>query len=588
MNLLEYIQCSLDDSKKALAIQLLNQPWNTDTRELRKHVPRALYARFAVLQKDVLARLDRLDGKPLPAVWVAVEAIAVGQRGTDGGNSVSCGNDRLWVDQVWAQVVEDLEKSDRASGCLEEADRAAFVLFYTIAHACLFVLAKVHVFVGGGQRGISIAFDPEASDAHRLYWFAHYMSIQSMFSDHLLIRNLLEECSKSIRPMHTFFHASSDRLKACCDYFADKVLSLHADYMHLMHKKDRVAISALSERLGLIVYIYLSSVQQQLDSGKLDGTTRFDRLLPFEVDIEELLQAGFSERAVCELIAECNRKPVGDRFLVALDGRRVQIGDLSLKYTLQTYCHASLTSMNFRGDWFEQDYIANYIRERVPSERYRVFPGIKDASEKYDADVIIEDVRSGALLFCQVKHRTTTLLAHLRDEVKEYMGNSQILHGLQQLKTLRSLIGSEGVLTRVRQRTGQRKLCSLDLIDRAGYLLIHNIENLDYCTSDGVAMYEWNTLRNLMRGTICTVTKNSATPASTAAIELNLNDPHQVMEALCSYIEGKLPSGHATSPSQQWKTLTSSQLVFFARRSLHLKHIGLLNWGTFGLNLPVT
>lgn len=586
MNLLEYIQNSLKDSKKALAIQLLNQPWKTNSRELQKHLPKALYANFRALQKDVLVRLDRLDGMPLPTIWIAVKAISVEQ--IDNENNPGSGNNVRWVDQIWAQIVEDVEESGRASNQLNEEDRAAFVLFYTIAHACFFVLAKMHTLVGEAQGCISIEHNPETSDVHRTYWFAHYMSIQSLLSDHLLIRNVLKESRKSLTPIHVFFHASSDQLKACCNYFSDKFLSLHPEYMHLMNKKDQAAISAFSERLGLIVYIYLSSVLQQLNSGKLDGTPRFDRLLPFEVNRGELFQAGFSESAVCELVDECSHKAVGDRFVVDIDGLRLQIGDLSLKYALQTYCHTSLMNMNYRGDWFEQSYIANYIREKVPSKRYRVYPGIKDALEKYDADVIIEDARTGELFFCQVKHRATTLLAHLRDEIKEYFGNSQIMHGLQQLKMLRSCIGSEGVLTRVRQRTGQRKLSSQELIHRARYLLIHNIENLDYCTSDGVAMYEWNTLRNLMKGCISTVTKDSATPTSTATLELTLEDPRQVVEAMCNYIEENLSSDHPIRPSHQWNALRSNQLVFHVKKSLQLKDLSLMNWKGFRLNFPLT
>jgi hypothetical protein len=407
-----------------------------------------------------------------------------------------------------------------------------------------------------------------------------------MLADHLVIHNLLESASKDFRSMHLVFHASTDALALCREYFTDKFLSLHPDYVHLMHEKDRAAIDVMTERLGLIVYIYLCSVRQQMDVGEVNGTLRFDRLLAVEINTEDLRRARFNNAAISELVDECMRQPIGDRFLVDVGGGRLQMGDISLKYAMQTHCHASLSRMNFRGDWFEQDYIANYIRERIPVDRYRVFPGINDKLEKYDADVIIEDMRTGALFFCQVKHRTTTLLAHLRDELKEYMDNSQIVHGLTQLKNLRALMGSAGVLMRVKQKTGQRKLTAQSLADRARYLLIHNIENLDFCTSEGIAMYEWNTLRNLLRNTMNTVGKGGVTSVSSPEEDINLDDPHQVMDAFCSRIETTLPTGQAT-PSMHWNSLGTSRLVFQTKRSLYVKRFHVVSFDAFGFSLPV-
>lgn len=172
MNLLEHMQRSLDAPKKTLAFQLLYKPWNTDSRELRKQVPKLLYDRFTAVRRDVLTRLDRLDGKPQPVVRIAVRAIGVSQHSQrmDDGRAVSGDHDKFWVDQIWSQVVEDLEATSRSSSLLDDADRAAFVLFYTIAHACVFVVAKVHVLAAGDRRDIALAFNPNASQAHRLYW----------------------------------------------------------------------------------------------------------------------------------------------------------------------------------------------------------------------------------------------------------------------------------------------------------------------------------------------------------------------------------------------------------------------------------
>src|SRR5690606_31224635 len=117
-------------------------------------------------------------------------------------------------------------------------------------------------------------------------------------------------------------------------------------------------------------------------------------------------------------------------------------------------------------------------------DRYSVYPGVNDEEQKYDADVIIVDKRSRALMFCQVKHRSTTLHPHLRDETKEYFNNDDIQHGLFQIKRLRELIATDGVLIRVRQSLRNKRLTAEDLGSRARFMLIHTIESLDFCTSE--------------------------------------------------------------------------------------------------------
>jgi hypothetical protein len=589
MNLLEHIHRCLEAPRvKALAIRLLNRPWEVNVSELHRHVPRALLDRFSSAKKDVQIRVNRLDGKRYPFLRVALDAVGVSLRGSEIDGPRIGVHDKLWVDQIWTQVVEDLEESGRSASSLDETDRAAFVLLYTLAHTCLFVLTKVHTPLRESRRDIELAFNDEVLAAYRLYWFAHYLSFQSLLSDHLLIRTLLEEARKTGKLMHIAFHARSSSLKRCSEYFADKFLSLHPDYLQLMDESDRVAVSSFSERLGLIVYIYLSCIRQQLDSKNLDEALRFDRLLPFEIDTSDLRHAGFRDEAVKELLGDCLRKPIGDRFLVQAEGSCLQIGDLSLKCALQMYCHISLEAMRTRGDWFEQRYIANYIRQRVSEQRYRVFLGVNDESQKYDADIIVEDLRNGTLLFCQIKHRTTAVLPHLRDEMSEYSSNSRILRGVEQLESLRACMGSDGVLTRVRGRIGQPKLTAQSLVKRARYVLIHNIENLNFCTSGEIVMYEWNTLRNLMKGNLNTVVNGTAIATSIADVQVELDKPHDVMEALWRRMEEILPPGQPNSPSFQWNGLKSSRLLIVAKRSLRLKNLGLLSCGTTSLTVPVT
>lgn len=590
MNLLEHFERNLVGEKKQVAISLLNMPWKANLEPIRRHLPRSLSRRLADAQHEVRVRLACARGEPPPRVWLATHHVGIGERSpTLRDGKVFRGYHSLeWEDRIWTQILEDLEKNKVPSLNMGGDSRRALVLLYTLAHACLFVLAGLHAVAAGGWRGAALVRSVSALDAHRLYWFCHYMMGQSQIADGLAVRSEVEQCIEKGWPVHRAFGASSRRLIRLRDRFLDKHLSLNLDYLGLLVARDLAESAKLVERAGLIVHIHVQMIYLQLQTQAMDGSVLYDRLLPLRIQKADLKRAGFGDDLVGKLLAECARKPIGDRLLQETAADTLQLGDLNVKYALQTYCKANMEAMKGRGIWFEKSYIANYIAERVPSHRYRVHPGFDDEVEKYDVDVVIEDTKTGILYFCQVKHRVAALLPHLRDEMKEYSSNSEILKGLGQIKRLREVIESEGVLTRVRQKVRQRKLTSKELNRRARYLIIHNSESLDFCTSEGVAMYEWNMLRNLLKGTTGFVFDGESHSVSMAELDFPLDDPQKTMEVLWAWLDAGMREDQPMRPSTQWEGFKSTRLLFLARRSIHSRARSLLPLGGFELNFPLT
>lgn len=589
MNLLEHLYKQLRGPKEALAKQLLVKPWNINAECLSDHVPKGLYQQFISLRQDVRSRLEEIRKRPIALVNITVDKLLIGVHShlPDGSSGFMDGNARIWADQIWAQVIEDLEQDGIPSQSLNDIDRGAFIALYSIAHACLFTISELIVPHTGNCGQLVFVRNQTALHAHQLYWFSHYWAHQSTMADHVLILNFVEGLCKTSKPLYETVCFGNHEFRFLCNHFIDKFLSLNPDYMALIHSKDQFVMNGVIERFRLILYIYLSSVAQQIESGQMAEVPLFNSMLPIHILEEDLKKAGFSEDAVQALLQESRQQAVGNRFLESVGTGRLQIGNLSLKYALRTYCHAGLSAMKFRGDWFEQDYIVNYIRDRVPTGRYRVFPGIQDKLAKYDADVIIEDTRTHTLLFCQVKHRTAIVLPHLRDELKEYSGNSQILHGLEQLRNLRNRLNDPTVIERVRQSTGDRQLDSTTLAKRSDFLLINNIENLDFCTNDGIGMYEWNTLRNLMNGKISEITREGAKSVAISNVNLRIGDPHQVMLAMLDRLEQQAHENRPTSPKQEWMMLSSSKLMFHIFRSLRIKKLRVFSAKTLNLTYPL-
>lgn len=590
MNLLELLRERLDGPKMALAVQLLNKPWHAEDIAVRQHLPAKLADLFIGLKVEALARLSRQHGLRPPFLHKATSSVTAGVRVESSARfAYGAGHDRYWIDQAFTQVLEDLEEDGYQIATLTASDVQALIHLYTVAHACLFAITNLvsSPRSTGGQ--IDLARDPSALEAHRLYWFSHYSAHQSNVSDHQMIMSVLNESGLRSTPMHRRLHVGSDALTRLTSYFADKHLSILADYLHLVEEEEHPAVDALFDRIELIVYVYVCMIEQQLQSRLLTGEVRLDRLLPCFIDRGSLSQAGLSETAIREILSESLESPIGDRLLIDVGGGRLQIGDIALKFALQTYCGQNLTSIQTLGKWFDDQYLQSYIRERVPGERYRVFPGIKEPRKGYDIDLIIEDTRRGLLFFCQAKHRIVPMRPHLRDETREYMTNGRILNGFKQLNRLRENIDSPSVLSRVRESTGKPELTSTYLVERARYLMVHNIENLDLCTSGSIAMYEWNTLRNLLKGTVGLVHRgHDVLPDAKLRPEFELENPHQVADLLWRWYDASIPRERSnTSPTSQWNALLASQLCFTARKSLFMRSQKLLSLGASELRFPV-
>lgn len=154
---------------------------------------------------------------------------------------------------------------------------------------------------------------------------------------------------------------------------------------------------------------------------------------------------------------------------------------------------------NLIGEFFEKHYVRMWI-ENLAKENgdYALLPGIlaheinKD-NRGGDIDFILHDRRRNRYLFCQVKYVRSGGLPYLWGDVKHLIAGN-ISDGIRQLSEMKSFL-AEGVLRPALAKRGIVDIC----LDNADWLLIHTITNLDFQqTEEGIALYEWNSLRNLL------------------------------------------------------------------------------------------
>lgn len=253
------------------------------------------------------------------------------------------------------------------------------------------------------------------------------------------------------------------------DSVIDKNLSFHSGYIKSLPNKDKNIFLELRKSVELISYLSLKLIQS------IDDNTNIENIHE-NIKEENLIQFGFSEYEIHKFFENMDKLeiPENDRIATRI-GNNIRLNDISLKFALQTNLSKYLTSMKSRGDWFEIDYILNYLKDFLDKTRFIVTTGINNPKEKYDSDIIIYDKTSNLIYFCQVKHRVKTIHPFFRDEFNEYCRNEQLNHGIKQLTILRDKLSTDSVKSRLISRLGKKIIAPLDLEKNSRFILLHSM-----------------------------------------------------------------------------------------------------------------
>jgi len=414
-----------------------------------------------------------------------------------------------------------------------------------------------------------LAGDEEIREALRLYWFGHHWSYQSGIAD----LNLREQAVDQLRAPGAWLESAVRARAPAFQLFVinilDKYVSFHEGFSHLIDRKDRESYQAMCRRASLICYFYLKSyddfktlsVDQKLFGQNLS--------LPHDYPVAAVRAAGFSNDELNALLEESDDKGEGEAFIVRSGQDTVRMGLLNMKYAIASYLKPMLAAMPSHGEWFDRKYIPAYLKRRVGGRRFRFGPGIKAVSRQegwYDVDLVVADEQLNRLYFCQVKHRAVTLLPHFRDEFTIYT-RPKFDYAVRQLRGTTAQFNSQSFLQKLRsslQKAGVSPafLARVDpafLERHTGFIAIHTIENFDFAVKDGVAFYEWNTFRNLLRGTVGVLSKDGSRVMSPDLRGLALDDPSRLSLALTAW-SATHGEDNPLHPEKQWFYALNSRL----------------------------
>ncbi len=228
----------------------------------------------------------------------------------------------------------------------------------------------------------------------------------------------------------------------------------------------------------------------------------------------------------------------------------LSVGASKLSHAIHCCKGAVLSSNQARqlGKEFEHQ-ISAYIRERVARTDYVVRRGVKrsenGAGEMYDADLIIYDAGRRQIFFVQAKWKRDSRTASLDDELHDWgADNSPLTKGVKRLAALRARLSEPVVLGQVRAALDDIKLSDEHILANSHFIVLHTLPSFNAYLIDGVAIYEWNLFRNLLRrGVVDRVFSPDDIPGDAVRMPpcvndriLPLEDPQEVLDYYCATI----------------------------------------------------
>jgi hypothetical protein len=565
---LEQLHLNLDElspEERDLAFSLLTSPWKCNPANLVQYVPHPLNDWIIEAQKSVLRHVFGKH-KIIPTVALSNCAVIAHVQLSDGAIRELLPNTLFAAETYISIAKEDLASIKRVWGNLNGSAQASLLTLYALCETAFHVISKMLVIKRCRGNSLVYQIPSNYQAAKKVMWCSRYWTQLSLNADTQTARMIFNELKK--RPSRVRSHSL---FEAWIDSVLDKYFSLHWRYIPADWKSTSGVLNELRRRIELICFIWLQTFENtSLD--QIEEAVLCDRPLG-KISYLALANAGFETEEIRYLLAESLSNPPGDQFVTESETGLV-MHSMLLKYAVQKYGKSILDRKGTDvGKWFDSGYINTYLKDRLDESRFVIGPEMKDEKLGYDADLVIYDKSTRIFYFCQIKHRSEVMQPYLRDELYEYRQNKNLHKGFKQLSTLRTHIESKSVHSRLVGRFG-KKVVELDPLSiRSRYLLIHTIENFDMTTYDGIAMYEWNTFRNLLQGIVFQGTSTESKEFRYSTLGMDFSDIHTTQSYLMDVTSAfyKSVGISPSTPSDEYELSHRAQLSLHYQTVLWLK-----------------
>lgn len=538
----------MDRKRSMFVLSLINNPINISETDVRKYLPSNLAKVLCTLKKYTLLSLEDKNFFINRGVEnFGIKLYVLNNRGKE----LIIDNYKFIKNDYRERIKDDLVKNHLTG--LDKISYKKIVnlyAFYAFSEFVFYILLGVIEKIDNRRYKIN----EEYMDHYKMIWFSRYFTKQSHLSDLIFRKGISAHVNSR----------NSELFQGYVDVILDKYISFHPNYIRFLDSNDSQIFSNMRSLVELISFL---SFQHDIEQHSIEDV--FDQQVT--IDKCKLHKFGFSKDEIKFLFNTMNELGVRehDRIATELNYDQIRINDINLKFAIRTVSSGYLTNMKKIGKWFESGYIQEYLKDKLNSNRFIVTDGINNPKEKYDADMIIYDKASNLIYFYQIKHRITTIHPFFSDEFNEYCRNESLNHGIDQLCHLRSNILTSGVRERLVSRLGKKIIGKIDIERNCRFILLHSIENLDMCTKNGISMYEWNTFRNLLQGSMSSFENGDFNQIIYDNALIDFSDIMNVQDYLIKEIQKSYDNqGSSLGPAKEWEMLNGARVLFMFNTSI--------------------
>lgn len=354
----------------------------------------------------------------------------------------------------------------------------------------------------------------------KTYWLAEIIEADSNISDIFTRHNVVPS-------LHAHGRLRPELCNVLVDQTLDKCLSIHSNYLSAS-MREHPKYQYLREIVNIAIHIELRA---------LSGERTTD-----EAYLKSIASSAAVDMIKSALVGRLPTLSSVSSFVEYKDGVYIR-GALNFKYGLRKFvrCLLGAVTINSKapdfgqllGSDFERDYIFNYIQD-LNDPRLKIHgkfePGTNAKIKGYDVDLVVQIVEEDIYYFIQAKYQLSEIPTYLSEQCQLFLNENFRTGFVRQLAVLRDNMSDESIRKKLSQHglSGARP-------DNSYFVLLHNMPFLNFYESDGIFFYEWNLLRNILRGGRVQVRKGQNIMEEHVLLKSYLHRPQELVEAYFSH-----------------------------------------------------
>lgn len=255
---------------------------------------------------------------------------------------------------------------------------------------------------------------------------------------------------------------------------------------------------------------------------------------------ERFKKFGIDHKILKQILEINTRLHILDKGFKIEDEKLVYNKEIDLYNVLKSYMMSSVDEKKYNdlvanlGKEFEKYIRNNLVEEFKGNGRYKIYCGSIDYKKddvNVDIDIVIFDNQRNLYYFIQCKY-TIYNKPYFKDEIKSFCGNKLFKDGLKQLAPVKDAIHQKEFIETLDQmgiKLNPNK-------DNYILILVHPAAQLDFQQVGDITLYEWNTLRNLLKNgqeLICNINLISpTTQVNNMSSKLKLENVDSVVDSI--------------------------------------------------------